>query len=37
VNECDYSTAGKQLFNALRERIPVVDGAVTEDFDDSFP
>lgn len=37
VNECDYSTAGKQLFSALRGRIPVVDGAVTEDFDDSFP
>lgn len=37
VDECDYSTSGKQLFNALRKLIPVVDGAVTDDFDDSIP
>lgn len=37
VDECGYSTAGKQLFNALRRLIPMVDGAITEYFDDSLP
>lgn len=37
VEECGYSTAGKQLFTALRRLIPVVDRAVTEEFDEFRP
>ena len=36
VEECGYSTAGKQLFTSLRRLIPVVDRAVTEEFDVSL-
>ena len=37
MEECDYSTAGKQLFNALRGRIPVVDDVIAEDFEEPLP